>query len=293
VNMASFHLIFAALLPLAMSFQAQGFIISNSRNIHQKDVSALELSRNNENQTTARRNFLQSLVTASTSAAVALSIPSSSLAAVDVSQQVPVEMRTFVDPKGLFALTVPKRFFAIRRTNKGDLPDEKTGKGRRGSSIFTAGDLSKAEVIAVERFPTFALLEDEGILVEKGADLSTFPAIGDAAAIANLIVLRRDKDKPTQTRTNLLMDSVRLSEDGKTLYFSLSTAIDVQKPELLLEQEGVSELVRITQAKATLMSNDGQLLAVFASALQQDYIGADGVALKETVESFVATDQSK
>jgi len=73
----------------------------------------------------------------------------------------------------------------------------------------------------------------------------------------------------------------------------LSTAIDVQKPELLLEQEGVSELVRITQAKATLTSNDGQLLAVFASALQQDYIGADGVALNETVESFVATDQSK
>ena len=90
--------------------------------------------------------------------------------------------------------------------------------------------------------------------------------------------LRRDKDKSTQTRTNLLTDSVRLSEDGKTLYFSLSTAIDVQKPELLLEQEGVSELVRITQAKATLTSNDGQLLAVFgASALQQDYIGADGV----------------
>lgn len=291
--MASFLLILAALLPLAMSFQAQGFSISNSRNIHQKDLSALELSRNNESQTTARRNFLQSLVAAGTSAAVALSIPSSSLAAVDVSQQVPVEMRTFVDPKGLFALTIPKRFFAIRRTNKGDLPDEKTGKGRRGSSIFTAGDMSKAEVIAVERFPTFALLEDEGILVEKGADLSTFPAIGDAAAIANLIALRRDKDKPTQTRTNLLTDSVRLSEDGKTLYFSLSTAIDVQKPELLLEQEGVSELVRITQAKATLTSNDGQLLAVFASALQQDYTGTDGVALKETVESFVATDQSK
>ena len=63
-----------------------------------------------------------------------------------------VEMKMFVDPQGLFALNLPKRFFALRRTAKGDLPDEKTGSGRRGSSIFNAGDLAKAEVLAVERY---------------------------------------------------------------------------------------------------------------------------------------------
>jgi hypothetical protein len=62
-----------------------------------------------------------------------------------------VPMKDFLDPLGLFSIRVPKAFFALRRTAKGDLPDEKTGIGRRGSSIFTAGDMSKAELIAVER----------------------------------------------------------------------------------------------------------------------------------------------
>jgi len=35
------------------------------------------------------------------------------------------------------------------------------------------------------------------------------------------------------------------------------------------------------------------MLAVFASALQQDFDEVDGVALKDAVDSFVATDQSK
>ena len=58
------------------------------------------------------------------------------------------EMKFFEDP--LFVVSVPKSFFTLRRTQKGDLPDAKTGKGRRGSSIFTAGNMAKAEVIAVE-----------------------------------------------------------------------------------------------------------------------------------------------
>jgi hypothetical protein len=62
-----------------------------------------------------------------------------------------VETKTFVDPQGYFAITVPKSFFTIRRSAKGDLPDSKTGQGRRGSSIFTAGNMAKAEVVAVER----------------------------------------------------------------------------------------------------------------------------------------------
>ena len=63
-----------------------------------------------------------------------------------------VEMRKFVDPVGYFDISVPKSFFAIRRSAKGDLPDAKTGKGRRGSSIFSAGDLAKAQVVSVERY---------------------------------------------------------------------------------------------------------------------------------------------
>ena len=72
-----------------------------------------------------------------------------SLIAADVAAK--TEMKDFVDPLGLFTIRVPKTFFTLRRTVKGDLPDDKTGKGRRGSSIFTAGNMAKAEVIAVER----------------------------------------------------------------------------------------------------------------------------------------------
>ena len=62
-----------------------------------------------------------------------------------------IAMKTFVDPQDLFSLRVPSDFFTLRRTVKGDLPDAKTGKGRRGSSIFTGGNMAKAEVVAVER----------------------------------------------------------------------------------------------------------------------------------------------
>ena len=151
--------------------------------------------------------------------------------------------------------------------------------------------MSKAEVIAVERIPVRNLLEEEGY--QASGDLSTFASIGEPAAIATLLLRRREKDKPgTQNTAILNKDSVVLSEDGKTLSFSLRQEINVEKPELLMEEMGVSELFRTTVAKATLSSNDGQLMAVFASALDQDYSGPDGVALRKSVDSFLATDQS-
>lgn len=51
----------------------------------------------------------------------------------------------------LFTIRVPNSFFAIRRSAKGDLPDSNTGQGRRGATIFTGGDLQKAELVAIER----------------------------------------------------------------------------------------------------------------------------------------------
>jgi hypothetical protein len=61
-----------------------------------------------------------------------------------------LDMKEFVDPMGLFYIQVPNSFYTLRRSAKGDLPDG-NGQGRRGSSIFTAGNMAKAEVIAVER----------------------------------------------------------------------------------------------------------------------------------------------
>jgi hypothetical protein len=72
----------------------------------------------------------------------------------ETASSVPVPaMKRFVDNANpsYFVIDVPQRFFTIRRSAKGDLPDAQTGQGRRGGTIFTAGDMSKAEVVAVER----------------------------------------------------------------------------------------------------------------------------------------------
>ena len=136
-----------------------------------------------------------------------------------------------------------------------------------------------------------SLLEEEGYT--PSGDLSTFTKIGEPTAIATLLLRRREKDKPgTQNVSVLNKDSVALSEDGLTLTFSMRQEISVQKPELLMEEIGLSELFRTTVAKASLASNDGQLMAVYASALDQDYVGPDGVALQKSVASFLATNQA-
>ena len=80
------------------------------------------------------------------------SLPFSANAAPLSDEPTVIAMKTFVDPEGMFVINIPQRFFAIRRTNQGDLPNAATGSGRRGSSIFNAGDLAKAEVLAIERY---------------------------------------------------------------------------------------------------------------------------------------------
>jgi hypothetical protein len=236
-----------------------------------------------------RRNWLNGIAVAACSSLIlspVIARAEDAVAPVAAAEApISLEMKEFVDPAGLFSLRVPKGFYTLRRTQKGDLPNAKTGKGRRGSSIFTAGDMAKAEIVAVERFPTRVLLEENGI--QPSGDLSTFPAIGDAKAIASLIVLRREKD--AQNQGTRVLDSINVSPDGKTLSFRLKTEIDVQKPELLLEETGVSQLFRVTLAKVTLDSNDGNIMAIFASALEQDFTnGVDGPALEDTVQSFRA-----
>jgi hypothetical protein len=142
----------------------------------------------------------------------------------------------------------------------------------------------------MRRYPTRLLLEDNGI--EAKGRLDTFPDLGQPQAIANLISLYREKDRSGGSKTTLVPDSLMVTDDGKDLMFQLTTEIDVQKPELLMEQYGVSKLVRITDAKASLRSNDGNLMIVFGSALETEYNGPDGQAILETVRSFLALDQS-
>jgi hypothetical protein len=111
-------------------------------------------------------------------------------------------------------------------------------------------------------------------------------------AVADLINKRREKDKPNMANSVIFPDSIKLSDDKKEMQFTIKTEIEVQKPELLMEMYGVNQLFRLTKAKASLRSNDGNIMAVFASALEQDFKGSDGNALDEAVNSFQVTDQS-
>ena len=120
--------------------------------LRMKDLDGIE----EEGTVSSRRTLLKNLAlvvgSSSSSLLSVSSVPRVAFAEEEVVVENAVEMKTFIDPQGMFALTLPKRFFALRRTSKGDLPDSKTGVGRRGSSIFTGGDMAKAEVVAVERY---------------------------------------------------------------------------------------------------------------------------------------------
>jgi hypothetical protein len=155
---------------------------------------------------------------------------------------------------------------------------------------FNSTNTTALLLVCINRFPTRLLLEENGI--EATGSLSTFPALGEPSAVANLINLRREREKPGMSSTQLVQGSISVSPDGKDLMFKLKTEIDVQKPELLMEQSGINQLFRITSAKASLRANDGNIMAVFASALEQDFNGPDGEALQEAVSSFQALDQS-
>jgi hypothetical protein len=133
------------------------------------------------------------------------------------------------------------------------------------------------------------LLEENGI--EATGSLKTFPDLGEPAAIANLLSVRRDRDKPGTSSTKIVPDSLFVTSDGKELSFRLKTEIEAQKPELLMEQYGVSRLFRITTAKASLRSNDGNIMAAFGSALESDFNGPDGRALQSSINSFQALEQ--
>lgn len=129
--------------------------------------------------------------------------------------------------------------------------------------------------------------------IDASGSLSTFPDLGESSAIANLVNLRRERDRPGMSNSIILPESVKLSDDNKELTFAIKAEIEVQKPELLMETYGVDRLFRVTLGKVSLRSNDGNIMAVFASALESDFKGPDGTALQETVDSFVAIERPR
>jgi len=125
---------------------SDAFLVPVARSSRTRTVAQLRTGSTirSDESSLSRRDWLTSIVVVGT----AICAPDQATA-VEEQVAVAVPMKDFVDP--LFTISIPKGYFALRRSAKGDLPDVKTGQGRRGSSIFTAGDMGKAEVVAVER----------------------------------------------------------------------------------------------------------------------------------------------
>ena len=165
-------------------------------------------------------------------------------------------LKGFRDPQGMFALALPKPWFKVRPTDKGDLPDE-SGKGRRGSRIFSAGLLSNQfapKILSVERFPVALVLADAGISVgQDKASLSSWASLGKGERLAELLTNRRDAEANASGRpssTAVLPGSVVVS--GATLSFISVTTVEVMRPDLLEEQIGKRQLRRYTRFRGEI-----------------------------------------
>jgi len=252
-----------------------------------KDKDKDKLNDSNINHQT-RREIMKSMQAVTLSSILTLSPSITNAAETDK-----MAMTLYEDPNGLFKIRIPKGFFIFRRP--GNPTNKDKTKSRKGSSIFTSGDIGKAEIVSVDRFTTASFLEEEGgvRIVDKTIDdLSSFDKIGNTQTIANYIILRRNKEQQ-QINTNALAkpENITLSPDNKTLIFEYSTRINVQKPDLLKEQIGVDELFRITLVKIDLHSNDGFMNVCYASALQTEFYTEDGVLLRDAVDSFEVFEQ--
>jgi len=61
------------------------------------------------------------------------------------------------------------------------------------------------------------------------------------------------------------------------------TPIAVQRPDVLMETQGLTELRRITTTRAILVPESKQIMIVWASALEQDWVNGGAKELFETL----------
>jgi hypothetical protein len=192
----------------------------------------------------------------------------------------------------IFRVDIPKDFFKSKRplTN---------------GTIFVAGSLKtvchsahsqlhgvlcltmnppQAEIVSAQIVSVPQLLADIGVL--PTGDFSTWESIGSAKAIADLLAANRDGDAKQRGGLASKVDPASVAVSGRSLSFLTVTSVAVQRPDKLLEAQGVSELRRITRARADLR-RDGTLLVLWASALEQDWKAGAASSLGSVVDSLV------
>jgi hypothetical protein len=178
----------------------------------------------------------------------------------------------YKDPLGLFAISLPKGWFKIRPTAEGDLPDSQ-GRGRRGSRIFSAGEISNPyspKVLSVERFPVRNLLQDAGVTSDLDeARLGTWPTVGKGETLAEILLNRRDAETIANGKsllTRMVPGSVVVT--NTTLVFKAVTDVPVTRPEILEEQTGRREIRRVSFFRGELRA--GETVASRAAITDMD-----------------------
>jgi len=181
-----------------------------------------------------------------------------------------VPLTEFKDAEAGFSIALPKFYF-------------KSSRGKKLGTLFVAGNLQTAQIISVQRLSVEKLLADVGVV--PTGDLSSWPSIGSAAKVAELLAFVRDGDAKQQSGlpSKVEADSVKL--DGNILRFKMVTPIAVQRPDKLKESQGITELNRITEVRAEL-TPPGQTVIVWASALEKDYNEGAAALLRSVASSL-------
>ena len=194
--------------------------------------------------------------------------------------------KTFVDPAGRFALTIPPKYAVLKRMAT-------TG------TIYVAGDFPRSSIVSVTAWPLAKLVEsDAAAQALPGLPPSpprpagpSLADIGSPAAVAEMLIRERDREA-SQVGRSQLRGTPELTP-SEVLRFSLETNLPVADPDALEKERGVRELVRRTVARSEVgevVDADGArrlaVISVWGSSLVQDW-GADlGPALQECVNSF-------
>jgi len=177
----------------------------------------------------------------------------------------PFTSKEYNDVDNGFSLQLPSRYFKSKR-------------GSKTGTLFVAGDLKTTEILSVQKISIEQLLSDVGVI--PTGDLSTWPAIGSAEKVAELLASKRDGDAKQQNGLPSKVDPSSVKSDDKILQFVMLTPIG---PSSL---EDTTPLTRVTTVRAVLLPQDKQALVVWGSALEEEWKSEASKGLKEAMNSF-------
>jgi len=153
----------------------------------------------------------------------------------------------------IYSVTLPEDFYALQQ--KKDI-----------GVLLKAGNIGTTSVVAVERFKTFTLLQNEGVIDGSKQLLSNWSDFGDNQKRTCEAVIRyRDRDKIQSrggaTDEKIVDDSIRLDES--LLTFVTTRGVPVQDAEKYMELTGRSSISRTTIYE--LFLGEGVITAIYGS----------------------------